>query len=45
MFKKCGDVAPSDMVSGHGRGGLIVGLGDLLVVFSTLNDSVIFLIL
>ena len=36
-FKKRGDVAQRDMVSGHGVGGLMVRLDDL----SNLNDSVI----
>ena len=29
VFKKCGDVALMDVVSGHGEGGLGVGLDDL----------------
>ncbi len=29
VFQSCGDVALRDMVSGHGGGGLMVGLGDL----------------
>ncbi len=28
VFKKCGDVAQRDMVSGHGRDGSIVALDD-----------------
>ena len=32
-FKKCGDVAMRDMVSGHGADGLMVGLDDLKVLF------------
>jgi len=38
VFKKRGDVALRDMVSGHGGDRLVVGLGDLS---SNLNDSVI----
>ena len=29
VFKKCGDVALMDVVSGHGGGGLAVGQDDL----------------
>jgi len=29
VFKKCGDMALRDMVSGHGGDGLMVGLNDL----------------
>ena len=29
MFKKCGDVALRDVVSGHGGDGLVVGLGEV----------------
>ena len=29
VFKNCGDVTLRDMVSGHGGGGLMVGLDDL----------------
>mgnify|MGYP001864492600 CR=1 FL=1 len=29
VFRSCGDVALRDVVSGHGGGGLLVGLGDL----------------
>ena len=28
VFKNCRDVAPGDLVSGHGEGGLTVRLGD-----------------
>ena len=38
--KSCGDVAPRDVVRGHGGGGL--GLDSVIVVFSNLNDSMIF---
>ena len=40
VFKKHGDVALRDIVSGHGGGGLMVGLDDLCDL-SNLNDSVI----
>ena len=33
VFKTCGDVAPGDMVSGHGGDGLTVGLDDLCGFF------------
>ena len=33
VFKKCLHVALRDMVSGHGGGGLMVGLGDLRGLF------------
>ena len=33
MFKKHTDVALRDVVSGHGRDGLMVGLGDLSGLF------------
>jgi len=33
VFKKRADVAPRDMVSGHGGDGLIVGLDDLRDLF------------
>ena len=33
VFKKRGDVALRDVVSGCGRGGLTVGLGDLSGLF------------
>ena len=35
VFKTCGDVAPGDMVSGHGGGGLKVGCDDLRGLFPT----------
>jgi len=39
MFQNCGDVALSDMVSGHG--GDVLGLNlKILVFFSNLNNSV-----
>ena len=38
VLKNRVDVALRDMVSGHGGGGLVVGLDDL-EVFSNLNDS------
>lgn len=31
VFSKCGDVALSDVVGGHGRDGLMVGLDDFAV--------------
>ena len=40
MFKNRGDVAPGNVVSGHGGDGLRMGLG-ILEVFSNLSDSVI----
>ena len=40
VFKKCVDVALRDVVSGHGGGGLMVGLGDLRGLFQ-LYDSII----
>ena len=40
MFKNHGDVILVDIPSGHGGGGLIVGLG-ILAAFSNLNDSMI----
>ena len=40
VLKNRVDVALRDMVSGHGGGGLVVGLDDL-EVFSNLNDSII----
>ena len=33
VFKSCVDVALRDVVSGHGGGGLVVGLGDLRGLF------------
>ena len=33
VFKSCADVALRDVVSGHGGGGLVVGLGDLCGLF------------
>ena len=39
MFKNHGDVALRDMVSGHGRGGLMVGLGALSGLSNHRNDS------
>ena len=33
VFRNCGDMALRDMVSGHGRGGLMVGLDDPSVLF------------
>ena len=33
VFKSCVDVAPRDVVSRHGGGGLMVGLGDLSGLF------------
>ena len=33
VFKNCGDVTLKDVVSGHGGGGLIVGLDDLSGLF------------
>ena len=33
VFKNCVDVALKDMVSGHGRDGLMVGLGELSGLF------------
>ena len=39
-FKKHGDVALRDMVSGHGGDGLVVGLGVLLSDLPHLYDSV-----
>ena len=42
VFQNCGDVALRDVVSGHGGDGL--GLNwMILVVFASLNDSVIFI--
>jgi len=38
VFKKCGDVALRDMVSGHGGGGLRLDYM-ILEVFSNFNDS------
>ena len=35
MFKKCGDVAPRDVVNGHGGDGLMGGLGDLRGLFQS----------
>ena len=40
VFRSCVDVALRDVGSGHGLGGLMVGLGDLRGL-SNLNDSVI----
>ena len=40
VLKNCGCVAPGEMVSGHGGGGLGLGL-QTLDIFSNLNDSVI----
>ncbi len=40
MFKNCRDVALSDVVSEHGGGGPMVGIGDLSGL-SHLNGSVI----
>ena len=37
------DAALRDVVSGHGGDGLTVGLGDLIGLFSNLNDSMILL--
>ena len=36
MFKNCGDVALRDVLSGHGGGGLVVGLDDSSGLFQTL---------
>jgi len=33
VFQNHGDVALRDMVSGHGRGGSVMGLGDLSGLF------------
>ena len=33
VFKNCEDVALRDVVSGHGEGGLMVGLDDLRGLF------------
>jgi len=42
LFKNCVDVALRAMFSGHGGDGLVVGLGEvILMVFSNLNDSMI----
>lgn len=41
MFNKRGDVALRDVVSGHSEGGLGSDWGILVVVFSSLNNSVI----
>lgn len=40
MIRSCVDVALRDVISGHGGGGLVVGLGDLRGLFS-LDDSMI----
>ena len=40
VFRSCVDVALRDVISGHGGGGLVVGLGDLRGLFS-LDDSMI----
>jgi len=40
VFKKCGDAALRDMMSGHGSGGLTVGLADLSAL-NNFNDSMI----
>ena len=40
VFKKCGDAALRDMISGHGSGGLTVGLADLSAL-NNFNDSII----
>ena len=40
VFQSCGDVTLRDMVSGHGGGGLELGLV-FLVVSSNRNDSMI----
>ena len=37
---RCGDGALRDVVSGHGGGGLVLGL-ETLEVFSSLNDFMI----
>ena len=44
VFQNHGDVALRDVVSGHGGGGVTVGIV-IIVVFSNLNDSVILCIL
>jgi len=36
VFKNCGDVALRDVVSGHGEGGLVIGLRDLRGLFPTI---------
>ena len=36
VFKKCGDVALRDMISGHGRDGVTFGLDDLRGFFPAL---------
>ena len=41
VFQTHGDVALSDLGSGHGGGGLMVD-GIILVVFSNPNDSLVF---
>lgn len=41
VFKSHGYVAMRDMGSGHGGSGLRIGLWMILVVFSSLNDSMI----
>ena len=40
MFKRHGDVALRDMVSGHGEDGLMIGLDDLSGLFKS-NDAMI----
>ena len=35
VFQKCGDVTLRDVVSGHGRGGPVIGLYDLSVLFQS----------
>ena len=39
VFQNRGGVALRDVVSGHGGGGLVLGLG-ILVLISNFNDSV-----
>ena len=41
VFRKCGDVALGDVVSGHGGGGLGLGLRMILEVFSNLNNPMV----
>mgnify|MGYP001858688982 CR=1 FL=1 len=36
MFKKCGDVALRNMISGHGGDGSMIGLNDLSGIFQPL---------
>jgi len=35
VFKKCGDMALRDVVSGHGGGALMVGLNDIRALFQS----------